>query len=121
MAADEKSIGILLRERRKQCGLTLQQLADKAGVALSTVHAIENGTARARVDVFFRVLDALEIDLPQVIPSRGEIRAMPPTAFEAELERRVQQDLLGMLATIVRLAGQHSPKIQRPRRRLKKG
>lgn len=56
-------LGIRIKERRKQVGLTQQQLADEAGVGLVFVSQIENGKETAQIGRVFRLLDALGLDL----------------------------------------------------------
>lgn len=48
------------RERRK---LTYRELADRAGIALSTLYRIESGTASPTVAMLAKLAKALEINM----------------------------------------------------------
>ncbi len=56
-------LGASIRHRRKQVGLSQQQLADEAGVGLVFVSQIENGKESARVGMVLRLLDTLGLEL----------------------------------------------------------
>jgi transcriptional regulator with XRE-family HTH domain len=53
-------------------GLTLEQLADRAGLALTTVIKLEKGTIRAQPAILRRLAPALELD-PDIL--RDELSA----------------------------------------------
>jgi HTH-type transcriptional regulator / antitoxin HipB len=55
-------LGNSLRQRRRDLGLTQEQLAAKAGVRQRTISDIERSTA-ARFDTVLRVLAALSLEL----------------------------------------------------------
>lgn len=52
-----------LRARRKDLGLTQQEIAELAGVATRTVHAVEAGKPTVRLDALLAVLSALGLQL----------------------------------------------------------
>ena len=55
----------LLKERRVTCGLTQQQVADKAGILIQHYQKFESGERNLRTasfDVACRVLEALDLD-----------------------------------------------------------
>ena len=51
-----------LREARAERLLTLRDLADRAGVAFSTIHLIENGTSVPRLSVVRKLSAALGVE-----------------------------------------------------------
>lgn len=65
-------LGEALRSRRRALHLTQQELADLAGCARRTVHAIEAGKPSVRLNVLLDVLDALGLRL-RLEPGRGPL------------------------------------------------
>jgi transcriptional regulator with XRE-family HTH domain len=65
----------LLREARERAGLTQQQLAERSGVAQSTISAYESGKREPGVDALEKLLDAAGYELT--------FRRRMPTAEEA--------------------------------------
>lgn len=56
-------IGRLVRERRKEAGMTQAELAGYALTATRSVSEIERGKETAQADVIFRLIKALGIEL----------------------------------------------------------
>ena len=56
---DQDSLGARLRQARKECGWTQEQLATKAGTSQAVIQKIENGKSLRprKIDVIARVLD----------------------------------------------------------------
>lgn len=65
-------LGVQLREKRLNRGLTQAQLAELAGLTRYKVIAVEKGTLSVGMIAYARVLAALECEL-SVVPAR-----MPP-------------------------------------------
>lgn len=61
--ATPADLGRLIRERRKEEGLTLQQAAAICGVSYAFLSALENGKATARLNKILNVLRCLGIRL----------------------------------------------------------
>lgn len=53
--------GDWVRTSRQKLGLTLDQLADKSGLARSTVWNLEHGSMVSRLDTFIRLCGGLSI------------------------------------------------------------
>jgi len=53
-------------EYRKKQGLTQKELAELAGLGLSTIKRIESGSNKIRIDRAMRVADALNVDIHEV-------------------------------------------------------
>lgn len=68
-------LGRVLRERRRQLGLSQQELADLAGVAVRSVHAAERGKPTLRLDTLADLSEALGLELALVRRSVGEPHA----------------------------------------------
>lgn len=61
--AEDSHFGQEVRRRRRQLGLTQAEVAELAGVAVRTVHAVEAGKSTARLDALVAVLRALGLRL----------------------------------------------------------
>jgi HTH-type transcriptional regulator/antitoxin HipB len=57
------SLGPVLSRRRKELGLTQEELADLAGVALRLVHELEHDKVTVRLDNLLRLINALGLHL----------------------------------------------------------
>ncbi len=71
------SIGTLIRDARKQRGLTQQQLATELGTSQSAIHRIESGGQNLSLEMINRIAHALESPLISAGPSG-------PTHFRVE-------------------------------------
>ncbi len=71
------SIGTLIRDARKQRGLTQQQLATELGTSQSAIHRIESGGQNLSLEMINRIATALESPLISAGPSG-------PTHFRVE-------------------------------------
>jgi HTH-type transcriptional regulator/antitoxin HipB len=60
---DPRAIGSLVRSRRQELGLTQSALASLANVSIVFLNELEQGKPTARVELIFRVLQAIGIDL----------------------------------------------------------
>jgi transcriptional regulator with XRE-family HTH domain len=65
------AIGQYLKEGRLARGWLLKDVAQRAGVAISTVSRIESGDLLPTVDVLTRLSEALEIDLADLLACMG--------------------------------------------------
>jgi XRE family transcriptional regulator, fatty acid utilization regulator len=77
-----KQYGVRLRSLRKAKRLSVADVADKAGIHLMHLYALENGYKRPGLETCQRLAAALSIPLAKVIPpARGkklpEIRPSP--------------------------------------------
>ena len=58
-----KSLGRILRDARKQAGLTQAQVAERAGIARPNYREIESGNAAARATTLINVARTLGMEL----------------------------------------------------------
>ena len=64
---DQSKIGAFIQERRRQQGLTQQQLADRLGVTNKAVSKWETGRSMPDVGLFGPLCRELAIDLPELL------------------------------------------------------
>ena len=62
-AMDSQYIGQLIRARRTQSGLTIEQASALCGVAKQTLMMIEHGNEKAQIGKVFQVLKGLGVSL----------------------------------------------------------
>lgn len=67
-------VNLRVREWRERRKLTYRELADRAGIALSTLYRIESGAASPTVAMLAKVATALEIDVVDFFPLRRKAR-----------------------------------------------
>ena len=71
-----KALGVLLRDLRKQKGLTQTELGRKVGLDQKKVSLMENGNTNMRVDSLFRLLSALDhgvVVVPKAVDCASEV------------------------------------------------
>jgi transcriptional regulator with XRE-family HTH domain len=66
----------LVRAARRRADLSQRQLADKAGVAPSTIGRIESGSLRPSLEILVRLLAAADIELVAVDSERRLVHPM---------------------------------------------
>ncbi len=70
-AAFSGAMAEVVRQRRKQLGLTQAEVAELAGLAVRTVHAVEAGKSTLRLDALLAVVDVVGLQL-QLTRRTGE-------------------------------------------------
>ncbi len=60
---DAETLGKVIRERRKQAGIRIDDAAALCGIAVSTLSAMENGSRPAGIDKILPVLEKLGLRL----------------------------------------------------------
>jgi len=79
-------MGHVLYARRKQLGLSQQDVADRADVDRDTVRAFEKGLGRVPVVMVFRLMDAVGIEASVQLRVRPSGECGTGTPFAAPLE-----------------------------------
>lgn len=83
LAADERprlaDLALAVRSRREDLGLRQAELADLAGVAARTVHAIESAKPSVQLDKLLDVLAALGLHLELARGPRRDVKAEAAT------------------------------------------
>jgi DNA-binding XRE family transcriptional regulator len=73
--AISSQVACLLKEAREKCGLSLNVLAQKAGLSRQTVSYVEQEVQNPTLDTLLRITSVLEIDLEKVISKARKIAA----------------------------------------------
>jgi transcriptional regulator with XRE-family HTH domain len=60
---DLQVFGQIVREKRNAIGLKQEELSQKSGVAIKTIHSIELGKGNPAIKTILRIFDALSLDL----------------------------------------------------------
>jgi transcriptional regulator with XRE-family HTH domain len=76
-------VGRRLRERRKELGQTLADVARESAVSVSYLSAVEKGTNQPSLPVLVRIVHALELTIADVVRAEGQNR-LRREALDAE-------------------------------------
>lgn len=76
LASSRLRVGAAVRAKRTASGLSLAELADRIGVALSTMSKIENGKISTSFERLDSISHALDADLTEFIGSNGEVASL---------------------------------------------
>lgn len=68
---DTAALGLRLRRRREELGLTLAQLSKRSDTGASTIHIIEHGRAAPRLDTLLRLSAALDMPISRILEEIG--------------------------------------------------
>ena len=66
----ETPIGIAIRERRKELGVTQPHLAELAGVSTNTLYKLERGQGNPTLDVLNKLAEVLGMELKLVVKKK---------------------------------------------------
>ena len=72
---DATGVNQVLRSRRKELGMTQEELGQRAGLAAKHVSRIENGTHEPKVSTLFALVSALGLDL--ALGETGKVVSAP--------------------------------------------
>jgi transcriptional regulator with XRE-family HTH domain len=59
---DLKIFGKIIREKRNNLNLRQEELSEKSGVAIKTIHSIEHGKGNPAIKTILRLFNILELD-----------------------------------------------------------
>lgn len=103
--AQPLDLGIRVRELRKARNWTLEQAANQAGLARSTLSKIENGQMSPTYDALKKLAVGLKISIPQLFtpPSKGQVNGRMSVTKSDEGTRQItttyEHDLLAETLT----------------------
>lgn len=83
---DQKKIGSLLKELRKEKNLTQEQLAEKFGVSSRTVSRWGNGNNMPDLDILIEISDYYEVDLREILNGERKSENMDKEMKETVLQ-----------------------------------
>ncbi|WP_447970127.1 helix-turn-helix domain-containing protein [Nitrospira sp. M1] len=76
LARNPKQIGNLVRQARKERGLSQTQLGEKAGLRQATISQLETGNPAATMETILAVLASLDLEFQIVRRSKGSAAAI---------------------------------------------
>jgi len=90
-AAVPLDLGARVRELRKSHNWTLEQAAQRAGLARSTLSKIENGQMSPTYDALKKLATGLEISVPQLFtaPSKGQVNGRMSMTRDGDAPRKI--------------------------------
>jgi transcriptional regulator with XRE-family HTH domain len=65
---DPEELGARIRTQRKKEGLTLAELSQRSGVAVSTLSKLENGQTTGSVETIFKIARAMQVLVDNIFP-----------------------------------------------------
>jgi len=90
-AAEPLDLGARVRDLRKSRNWTLEQAANQAGLARSTLSKIENGQMSPTYDALKKLAVGLEISVPQLFtpPSKGQVNGRMAVTRSGEARHKI--------------------------------
>ncbi len=71
-----QALGMRMKSERTACGLTLEAAAERSGLAVSTIHKIENGRVSPSYENLVRIARAYDVGIERLISAEAQT---PPT------------------------------------------
>jgi transcriptional regulator with XRE-family HTH domain len=103
MAADiitSGEIGAAIRKRRKELGLSQEQLAEKVGVSYQQIQRYENGGSMLNVENIQRIAKALNVAVAALFETtQTQTVAEPPLTYASSDERLLLRHFRGLSTT----------------------
>ncbi len=75
---DPKTVGLTIRQCRKNRGMTVEQLANKANVSIKFIGDVERGQKMPSINTFIKIVNALDVSFDYVL-SQDVVAAKPKT------------------------------------------
>ena len=79
---DDRDLGLVVRERRRELGLDQAAVAERVGVSRQWVVEVEKGKPRAEVGLLLRLLRALGLELDASVRGAAEPEESGRSALE---------------------------------------
>ncbi len=64
---DPKTVGLTIRQCRKNRGMTVEQLANKANVSIKFIGDVERGQKMPSINTFIKIVNALDVSFDYVL------------------------------------------------------
>lgn len=71
-------LGQLIRERRRELGLTQERLASQVSISRASIANIETGRQRILVHQLYMIAEKLDVEPVALLPGPDEIRDLQP-------------------------------------------
>lgn len=100
-----KTIGANIKRERKKCGLTQEQLAEKAWISTNFLACIETGIKKGSFETYVSIANVLHTTLDTL--TCGVVNACTPNPLKNELTRyfdcagRKEQELIVKIAKVI--------------------
>lgn len=96
-----RRIGLLIKNRRKQLGLTQEKLANQLAISRASLASIETGRQNVLVHQLYRLATALQLEPKDFLPTFSDIkpthdiRELPlPAGLNAQQKEQIARLLL---------------------------
>lgn len=93
-------LGNRIRSARKACGLTQQELADQAGVAVKTVQDVEGGRKNTTYETLCQLIERLGISANFIFPSNTSLEDEKIQRFIGKFQSCSQENQAILLSTL---------------------
>lgn len=88
---------MLLRELRKQRGLTMKELGEKIGVSESTISLYETGRRSPSYEILLKIAEYFGVSVDYLLRGNEEKNAIPT---DSELDELVKDELVGFYGDV---------------------
>ncbi len=95
-------VGGRIRVRRQTLGLSVNEVARRAGISPGTVNTVERGRLTVQVDLLLRVLDTVGLTVVEALCGTRDGVPLSTAAFEEELARRARMNMGELLKGIAK-------------------
>ena len=72
MSGGATCMRLKLADKRKERGMTINELAEEAGLRRSTISRIENGESNPTLETLYKITTALGITIDELLPDDRE-------------------------------------------------
>lgn len=93
-------LGNRIRAARKACGLTQQELAEQAGVAVKTVQDVEGGRKNTTYETLCLLIERLGVSANSIFPSNTSLEDEKIQHFIGKLQSCSQENQEILLRTL---------------------
>ena len=84
-------IGQKLERQRREARLTQTQLAQRCGLARGSIANIESGNQHPTLHTLWSIADALNIDIPALVPTRDEFSRSNANTVKPTITSRLEK------------------------------
>lgn len=98
---ESQQIGSRIREARINRRMSQADLAEKAGISLPQINAIENGRCNMKLHSFIRIIEALQVSADSILrPDTPETRGIYQSQFDELLSDCSPKELESILKIV---------------------